>query len=397
MRTDMRGMWFNNLSMLVYFFAENILVTNDTIKIADFGLAREVSSQPPYTDYVSTRWYRAPEVLLQSQSYGAPIDMWAVGVIMAELFTLQPLFPGASEIDEVFKICSIIGSPTAASWPDGIKLAASMNFRFPECPPTPLSSFIPNASPEAIDLISAFCSWDPRKRPTAMQALRHPFFEKAAPVPFPMSKRELRSKPSTAKPSAVSRRKEDVPEFQNLFASSVPAFLFPSTAVVDEHLPLSDLGGLSLGAAGGSAAKQFEGCEPRKDHGADVRRTLGNALPAAGRYQPPLFGPGDDALAHVVPAIFPYLAALPTAGTAMSSTQNYGFADDPLPSTFPHYGGSVDTGIYGGFGSFAHGLPTTNSLYYGSGLPYPGMMYAAAGYESAEVGGGDAVGGSRWY
>lgn len=73
---------------------ENLLVTNNTIKIADFGLAREVSSEPPFTDYVSTRWYRAPEVLLQSSSYTPAIDMWAVGAILAELFTLCPLFPG---------------------------------------------------------------------------------------------------------------------------------------------------------------------------------------------------------------------------------------------------------------------------------------------------------------
>nr|GFC19236.1 cyclin-dependent kinase F-4-like isoform X1 [Tanacetum cinerariifolium] len=72
---------------------ENFLVTKDVIKIADFGLAREIVSQPPYTEYVSTRWYRAPEVLLQSPTYGSAVDMWAMGAIMAELFTLRPLFP----------------------------------------------------------------------------------------------------------------------------------------------------------------------------------------------------------------------------------------------------------------------------------------------------------------
>ncbi|KAK1303815.1 Cyclin-dependent kinase F-4 [Acorus calamus] len=95
---------------------ENILVTKDIIKIADFGLAREICSQPPYTEYVSTRWYRAPEVLLQSSVYGSAVDMWAMGAIMAELFTLQPLFPGASEVDEIYKICSVIGSPNQNSW-----------------------------------------------------------------------------------------------------------------------------------------------------------------------------------------------------------------------------------------------------------------------------------------
>ena len=78
--------------------AENLLVHRDVVKIADFGLAREIRSRPPYTDYVSTRWYRAPEVLLRSQYYNAPIDMFAMGAIMAELFTLRPLFPGSSEV-----------------------------------------------------------------------------------------------------------------------------------------------------------------------------------------------------------------------------------------------------------------------------------------------------------
>lgn len=62
---------------------------------ADFGLARETRSRQPYTDYVSTRWYRAPEVLLRSQNYGKAIDLFAMGAIMAELYTLRPLFPGA--------------------------------------------------------------------------------------------------------------------------------------------------------------------------------------------------------------------------------------------------------------------------------------------------------------
>ena len=64
------------------------------ISVADFGLAREVRSRPPYTDYVSTRWYRAPEVLLRSTYYSKAIDMFAMGAIMAELYTLRPLFPG---------------------------------------------------------------------------------------------------------------------------------------------------------------------------------------------------------------------------------------------------------------------------------------------------------------
>ena len=88
---------------------ENLLLMGpELVKIADFGLAREIRSKPPYTDYVSTRWYRAPEVLLRSTNYNAPIDLWAVGTIIAELYMLRPLFPGSSEIDEIFKGISLI-------------------------------------------------------------------------------------------------------------------------------------------------------------------------------------------------------------------------------------------------------------------------------------------------
>ena len=80
---------------------QNLLVHKDTVKVADYGLAREIRSRPPYTDYVSTRWYRAPEVLLRSPYYSAPIDIFAMGAIMAELYTLRPLFPGSSEVRSV--------------------------------------------------------------------------------------------------------------------------------------------------------------------------------------------------------------------------------------------------------------------------------------------------------
>uniref|UniRef100_A0A8C6U1W1 non-specific serine/threonine protein kinase n=1 Tax=Neogobius melanostomus TaxID=47308 RepID=A0A8C6U1W1_9GOBI len=149
---------------------ENLLCMGpELVKIADFGLAREIRSQPPYTDYVATRWYRAPEVLLRSTSYSSPVDIWAMGCIMAELYTLRPLFPGNSEVDEIFKICQ-------SDWPVGYNLASSMNFRFPKCVPTSLRCLIPNASEEAVNLMRDMLQWDPEKRPSAAQALRYPYF-----------------------------------------------------------------------------------------------------------------------------------------------------------------------------------------------------------------------------
>ncbi|XP_053738786.1 serine/threonine-protein kinase MAK-like isoform X2 [Synchiropus splendidus] len=156
---------------------ENLLCTGpELVKLADFGLAREIRSQPPYTDYVSTRWYRAPEVLLKSVCYSSPIDIWAVGCIMAELYTLRPLFPGNSEVDEIFKICQVLGTLKKSDWPDGFVLASAMNFRFPKCVPISLRSLIPNASEEAIVLMKDMLQWDPEKRPSAAQALRYPYF-----------------------------------------------------------------------------------------------------------------------------------------------------------------------------------------------------------------------------
>ena len=178
---------------------ENLLISNDVVKLADFGLAREIRSRPPYTDYVSTRWYRAPEVLLRSPYYNAPIDIFAVGVIAAELFTLRPLFPGSSEQDEIYKICSVNGTPNAQSWPEGMKLAGQMGFRFPQFSPTPLAQLIPHASQEALDFIGACLHWDPTKRPTAVQCLQMPFFQVGikAPLKTEAPKPEVNRRPNT--------------------------------------------------------------------------------------------------------------------------------------------------------------------------------------------------------
>uniref|UniRef100_A0A8D0H3W1 non-specific serine/threonine protein kinase n=1 Tax=Sphenodon punctatus TaxID=8508 RepID=A0A8D0H3W1_SPHPU len=179
---------------------ENLLCMGpELVKIADFGLARELRSQPPYTDYVSTRWYRAPEVLLRSSVYSSPIDMWAVGSIMAELYTLRPLFPGTSEVDEIFKICQVLGTPKKSDWPEGYQLASGMNFRFPQCVPISLKTLIPNASSEAIQLMSDMLNWDPKKRPTASQALKFPYFQVGqvlGPPPQYLDQRQSLCKPA---------------------------------------------------------------------------------------------------------------------------------------------------------------------------------------------------------
>ena len=156
---------------------ENLLLTRNKLKIADFGLAREIRSVPPYTEYVSTRYYRAPECILKSTNYNTPIDIWALGCIMAEMYTHpQPLFCGANEKEVLFRICSVLGTPTHDVWNDGIRQANIVGIKFPTCPGNDLEKIIPEASSEAIDMIKSMIKWDPNKRATAKNLLNHPFF-----------------------------------------------------------------------------------------------------------------------------------------------------------------------------------------------------------------------------
>ncbi|KAF2463329.1 meiosis induction protein kinase-like protein [Lindgomyces ingoldianus] len=163
-----------------------------TIKIADFGLARETHSKLPYTTYVSTRWYRAPEVLLRAGEYSAPVDMWAVGAMAVEIATLKPLFPGGNEVDQVWRVCEIMGSPGSwvnkygnrvggGEWKDGVRLAQKLGFSFPKMAPHSMDTILqPPQWPASLANFVTWClMWDPRNRPTSTQALAHDYFQDA--------------------------------------------------------------------------------------------------------------------------------------------------------------------------------------------------------------------------
>lgn len=90
-----------------------MLLEDDLLKITDFGIIKDLSSAyGPFTEYISTRWYRAPEIILRSTKYDTKIDIFALGCIMAELYLRMPIFPGSSALDQLFKLCSIMGTPS---------------------------------------------------------------------------------------------------------------------------------------------------------------------------------------------------------------------------------------------------------------------------------------------
>ncbi|KAI0692755.1 kinase-like domain-containing protein [Cytidiella melzeri] len=169
------------------------------IKLADFGLARETNSLPPYTEYVSTRWYRAPEVLLKSRDYSNPVDMWALGTIMAELVNLRPLFPGQSEIDQVARICEILGDPVedygldsrgrlvgGGKWPRGVRMARNVGFAFQQMRPRNMyDMFDRNVPLELVDCIVDLLKYDPSLRLTSLQCVQHPYLLQTGHINHP--------------------------------------------------------------------------------------------------------------------------------------------------------------------------------------------------------------------
>jgi len=157
---------------------QNLLIDKKGIlKLADFGLGRAFSIPlRNYTHEVVTLWYRAPEILLGCKSYSTPIDMWSVGCIFAELVTRKPLFPGDSEIDELFKIFRVLGTPTEATWPE-IVTFPDYKATFPHWGKMRLEDIVPGLDVSGYDLLSQMLTYQPRKRISAKRALQHSYFD----------------------------------------------------------------------------------------------------------------------------------------------------------------------------------------------------------------------------
>lgn len=160
----------------------NILLNSEClVKVADFGLARSVAAQeegsnPVLTDYVATRWYRAPEILLGSTKYSKAVDMWSFGCIIGEMLAGKPIFPGTSTLNQLDRILELTGRPSQEDI-DAIQsnLAATMLDSLPPTRTRNFHDFFPSASDDALDLIRRTLQFNPLKRLTVEQALRHPY------------------------------------------------------------------------------------------------------------------------------------------------------------------------------------------------------------------------------
>ena len=172
----------------------NILLSeHGAIKLADFGIARPIMREEAgksrstqtllpsfeYTNQVSSRWYRAPEVLFGATRYGPAIDVWAAGLIIAELFNGEPLVPGGSDIEQLARVLAMRGTPLESTppWKGAKDLPDFKKVSFKPTLKPNLQSLVPNAPQVALDLIDSLLTLDPARRPSAAAALTHPFFQ----------------------------------------------------------------------------------------------------------------------------------------------------------------------------------------------------------------------------
>ena len=157
---------------------ENILLLKNKVKLADLGSCKGIYSRPPFTEYISTRWYRSPECLLTDGYYNYKMDIWGLGCVFYEILTLEPLFPGDDEIDQVNKINYILGSPPPELFEKFVKNSAHRNeFNFEYQKGIGINRYLTHVSPNIVDLINKMLIYDPDLRPTARDCLNHECFK----------------------------------------------------------------------------------------------------------------------------------------------------------------------------------------------------------------------------
>lgn len=317
---------------------ENILVMSEQLKVADFGSCRGIYSKPPYTEYISTRWYRAPECLLTNGWYDSKMDIWGVGCVFFEVVSLFPLFPGTNELDQIEKIHNVLGTPP----PDVLELFKKhsthlKSFNFPPKEGTGIARLIPHASPECIDLIQLLLIYNPEKRITAQQALRHPYF------------RELREAEQRERIRTASPKLTGMPTLR-------PGAL-PQAAAAAAAAPAGNGSSAVAPAAGGAAGVAQAGAGAAAGDGDDSDRTIA---------------------ADSVPEKPPRQTH---RSTKKLLPQIKGGGEEKAPHHLPS--------------SYHHGAGGSKSHHFQSGHPHPHGHHAPAGPQALSIGGGGGGGGQQ--
>ena len=134
---------------------------DDIVKLADMGSCRGVLAKPPYTEYIATRWYRAPECLLTDGNYTYKMDVWSVGCVFFEMLANYPLFPGTNEVDQLAKIHDVLGTPSQKVLDKIRKHSRATDVNFPKKTGAGLESHLPFVSSDCIDLLYGMLLYDP--------------------------------------------------------------------------------------------------------------------------------------------------------------------------------------------------------------------------------------------
>lgn len=267
---------------------ENLLVNPDhTLKLCDFGFARTVDMRDPkhLTDYVATRWYRAPELLVGSTTYGPGVDIWAIGCMMGELIDGQPLFPGDSEIDQLYIIQKIIGPLASTHLELFLKNERFAGFKFPDMSrPEKLRSKYRKLSKRASSFMNSVLQMDPKRRMTTDACMKHPFFAPFTGAPEKSNEHLINDRQSKRDKRREKKGEKRSKSKANTIRSKVETYtnkgrLKNSTGSTVSNIAARVVAGGAAAAAGGYAVAEtktkFPTCRPnsRKNKtGAPKRR-----------------------------------------------------------------------------------------------------------------------------
>ncbi|KAL3156963.1 hypothetical protein ABBQ38_001221 [Trebouxia sp. C0009 RCD-2024] len=239
------------------------------LKLCDFGFARPLpANNGSITDYVSTRWYRAPELLLGSSHYGKEVDMWAVGCIMGELIDGQPLFPGDSDIDQLFVIQKLLGPLTAQQTDMFMRNQRFAGLKFPDMhrPETLERRFARHLGPEAMSFLTSLLQMPAQQRATAKSCLTHPYLHSIDHPAAASQQQRVKHHTAVAPAASSSSQVSSFTQLHHQTHSSAAASERDRDDEVSSRPPLQHRGALpgsdilqAQAQAGGTAPPELDG------------------------------------------------------------------------------------------------------------------------------------------